>query len=153
MKSTFPSKISRARSKFIIFGGLIQYLIIEKFPLQFGKQYADAQEEALRFIRFKSNLRIINEHNAAFKAGASSFWMEMNSFIDLNDQEYRALLGYKPKPDLWSAPSTINCTHQDVTVPASVDWREVGAVTSVRNISNFSRNCNCKTLSEFCSDR
>jgi hypothetical protein len=100
--------------------------------LQFGKQYADAKEEALRFFLFKSNLRIINEQNAAFKSGASSYWMSMNSLADLSDHEYRSMLGYKPNRVLSSASNATNCTHQDVVVPPSVDWRKAGAVTAVR---------------------
>jgi hypothetical protein len=102
---------------------------------QFGKQYSDPKEEALRFVLFKSNVRIINEHNAAFKSGASSFWMTMNSLTDLSDKEYRAMLGYKPKPVLSIAANLTNCTHQDIVPPASVDWRVAGAVTTVRNRS------------------
>jgi hypothetical protein len=106
-------------------------------PSQFAKQYTDSKEEALRYVLFKSNLRIINEHNAAFKSGASSFWMAMNSLTDLSDQEYRSLLGYKPKPALSISANATNCTHQDIIPPASVDWRQAGAVTTVRKSQLF----------------
>jgi hypothetical protein len=113
--------------------------------LQYGKQYAEVKEEALRFVIFKSNLRIINEQNAAFKSGASSFWMAINSLTDLSDHEYRNLLGYKPNPILSSAPNATNCTHQDVIVPASVDWRDAGAVTPVKDQGQCGRS-RSKTL-------
>jgi hypothetical protein len=107
---------------------------VTKVVSQFGKQYEDSKEEALRYVLFKSNLKIINEHNAVFKSGDASYWMAINSLTDLSAEEYRSMLGYKPNPSvISSAPNATNCTHQDVVVPPSMDWRKAGAVTTVRS--------------------
>ena len=83
----------------------------------------------MRFSIFRSNMKVIDEHNNAYKAGKSSFWMEMNKFSDLSDAEYQRLLGYRKISKAFT--SADNCTHRNASPPSSIDWRSVGAVTPV----------------------
>lgn len=97
----------------------------------YSKIYKSLREEKLRFEIFKSNLQIINEHNARYENGQESYFMGINQFADLTDEEFK--IGY-----LGLAPSETNFTEQfnipdNFTAPEFVDWRFKGVVFSVKD--------------------
>ena len=79
---------------------------------------------------FTTNLRIIQEHNA----GRSSFKLGVNVLADLSAAEYRELLapaGRVPGRPRTEAAAGYNAS--GVRAGDSKDWRDEGAVTSVRS--------------------
>ena len=60
--------------------------------------------------------------------------MEINEFSDLTDAEFKShyLGGYKPLPH-HTITNTSHSVSPERDLPASVDWREMGAVTGVKN--------------------
>lgn len=79
-----------------------------------------------RYRIFQDNLDFITTHNAK----NNGVTLKMNHFGDLTNAEYRKLhLGLKKK---LSAVPVFKET-QNITAPASWDWREKGAVTPVKD--------------------
>ncbi|KJE93763.1 cathepsin L2 [Capsaspora owczarzaki ATCC 30864] len=97
-----------------------------------NRQYASAQEEALRQEIYLSNLELINEHNAA---GRHSYTLGMNEFGDLAHHEFAAkYLGVRFN-GVNATKSFASSTYlpRMVSLPDSVDWRTAGIVTPVKN--------------------
>jgi Cathepsin propeptide inhibitor domain (I29) len=66
----------------------------EKWMTQYGRVYKDAEEKARRFEIFKANAEYVQSVN---HAGNRTYWLGLNQFADLNDEEFKAsFLGYKP---------------------------------------------------------
>eukprot|EP01018_Ginkgo_biloba_P020991 Gb_14461 [translate_table: standard] len=95
-----------------------------------GKIYS-AEEKLLRFQVFKENLFYIHAHNR----GNSTFWLGLNSFSDLTNEEFRThQLGLRKHVSFVKRGEEWNSTHiQLYNIPSSLDWRDSGAVTPVKN--------------------
>lgn len=103
----------------------------EKFVAEFGKEYLN---EALddRKALFDASLAIIKAHNANFDAGKESWWMAATEFADWTPEEFKALhghAGHSKMPGMLSSLQPLP-KHQ---LPASVDWRDHGVVSPVKN--------------------
>ena len=92
------------------------------------KTYENINEEKLRYTIWQDNLRKIIEHNSKNKG----FTLEMNHFGDMTNYEFRRQMnGYvKPVERVGSAflpPANVE------DLPKTVDWRNQGYVTPVKN--------------------
>ncbi|CAG9858172.1 unnamed protein product [Phyllotreta striolata] len=101
------------------------------FKVKHSKVYKNIAEEKLRFGIFQETLKKIEEHNAKYEAGLSSYWMGVNQFSDLTTEEFSAFLrkssAKKPKIEAeLHVPS-------NVSIPTEIDWRKKGAVLGVKN--------------------
>lgn len=85
----------------------------------------------MRYSIFKSAYEDIQVHNDKYQRGEESYYLKINKFADLTDNEFVSIfLNYKVQ-DL---PYGQRFHIQDNTVaPDSCDWREKGAVLSVHN--------------------
>ncbi|CAA7037456.1 unnamed protein product [Microthlaspi erraticum] len=96
-----------------------------------GKIYTNALgEKEQRFQNFKENLRFIDQHNAknlTYKLG-------LTRFADLTLQEYRDLFSQRPMVRQ-RAPRTSRryVPLAGNELPESVDWRNYGAVTEIKD--------------------
>merc|ERR1711931_242510 len=100
-----------------------------QFKEQFGKTYLTKAEHNLRFDIFKTNMKKMVEHN---KSGAS--WTKaMNQFSDLTEAEFESMYlgGYKRMPSSPAGVATQSKSRSEL--PDSVDWRDQGAVSEVKN--------------------
>jgi len=102
-----------------------------RFREQFGKTYHTRSEHARRFSIFQQNLRKYEQHN---KSGAS-WTMGVNQFSDLTDQEFedRHMGGYKRMPGFAPGPANAAPAKRAEQLPESVDWREKGAISPVKD--------------------
>ncbi|GER36972.1 cysteine proteinase [Striga asiatica] len=105
--------------------------LFESWIDKHGKKYMNIEEKLHRFEIFKDNLKRIHERNKV----VTNYWLGLNEFADLSHEEFKkTYLGLKvdrlPNRD----ESTREFKYRDFeNVPKSVDWREKGAVTRVKN--------------------
>lgn len=104
------------------------YEHIVKYNLKFG----DGKEFVKRLSIFAENLKTIEEHNAA----GHSWKMGQNKFSHLTFDEFKdevRIGGYRP-PMLRKSGDKVHEAPADMSsVPKSVDWRNEGAVTPVKD--------------------
>ncbi|XP_051852934.1 procathepsin L-like [Antechinus flavipes] len=94
----------------------------------------EANEDDWRRATWEKNLRRIEMHNLEYSAGKHSFQMEMNKFGDMTNEEFRQVMnGFstnrvqrRTKGKLFREPLLVQ-------IPKSVDWRDKGYVTPVKN--------------------
>ncbi|XP_034508674.1 procathepsin L [Ambystoma mexicanum] len=97
-----------------------------------GKTYHQ-KEEGWRRMVWEKNLKLIELHNLDYTMGKHTFSMAMNHFGDMTTEEFRQLMnGYKPKAERKLRGATF-LEPNFFTAPKSVDWREHGYVTPVKD--------------------
>ena len=91
----------------------------------------DVEEVAKRFKVFSDNLDYIREVNAQKK----SFYLGLTGLTDLTVEEYKQkYLNPSLKTQLRQSRKNLSAfSHANVTAGSSVDWRQKGAVTPVKN--------------------
>ncbi|XP_077004787.1 procathepsin L [Tamandua tetradactyla] len=87
-------------------------------------------EEGWRRAVWEKNMKMIEVHNLEYSQGLHHFTMEMNAFGDMTNEEFRQVMnGFQnqkqKKGKMFYEPFS--------EVPKSVDWREKGYVTPVKN--------------------
>jgi len=101
----------------------------EAFEEKYNKNYATATERFVRFLNFQQNLKEIE----AFNNENHSWKKSINKFSDLSETEFKATLnGYinTHKPN-GKAAAKKSVDIKDL--PESVDWRQMGAVSAVKD--------------------
>jgi C1A family cysteine protease len=92
-----------------------------------NKNYATTEEDAKRFQIFQKNYEFAHNFN---KQGRSAV-LGMTVFADLSNEEFASVYAScSPKAEL---KETTPKTYDVFNLPASVDWRQQGAVTPVKN--------------------
>jgi len=95
---------------------------------QHEKRYASQEEFLRRFENFKMWMDFVRQHNADPKRTHD---VTMNHFCDLTLKEIDILhKGYKHAP--MNAPG-VHMSDPDIQLPSTVDWRNQGVVTPVKN--------------------
>merc|ERR1712055_808541 len=101
------------------------------FKEKYGKQYTSQAEKDMRFDIFKTYLAKMEEHN---KSGAT-WYMAVNEFSDLTQDEFESIYasGYKRMPMSGVGGPNTMVVKKAKDLPPSMDWREKGAVSAVKN--------------------
>eukprot|EP01147_Barroeca_monosierra_P001656 gene1656-4786_t len=102
----------------------------DEFKSQFGKVYESVEEEARRAQIFADNLAFISRHNTEAARGLHTYTVGINQFTDLTNEEYRQLY-LSPYPGLLGRKR--NTIWLKGPNAGSVDWRQKGAVTPIKN--------------------
>lgn len=114
-----------------------------EFKVKHNKTYADPSEDTYRFKVFLNNKHLIARHNQRQANGVHSYTLKLNKYADMTHQEFvRTMNGYRPH--LRRAPEQANEFHASVhserrsldepfQMPKSVDWRQHGYVTPVKD--------------------
>ena len=102
------------------------------FQQRFNKYYDSLQELEIRFTIFQTNLLSIISHNLDPN---HNFTMGVNQFTDLTVDEFRnKIIGNTIMDHSYgSYGCKVFSSISNTIVPVSVDWRENGAVTSVKD--------------------
>lgn len=112
-------------------------LSVEDDWLQFKtinrKQYKNLVEDRTRFAIFQDNLHKIAEHNKLYDQGLSSFRMGVTKFSDLTKEEFLERMGLNHQLLPLELVDEIYQPTEGVAVEASLDWRQKGAVTPVKD--------------------
>jgi len=98
-----------------------------QWKLVHDKTYASQEEEEKRFNVWSDNYNFVQEHNAI---PGHLYTVGMNSFADLSHEEFVS----QNKKCLMGTSSSGSAQAIDTSsLPASVDWRQKGAVTAIKN--------------------
>ncbi|PQQ03327.1 ervatamin-C-like [Prunus yedoensis var. nudiflora] len=105
----------------------------DQWMTKYGHVYADNAEKERRFTIFKNNVQFVEKFNTE---GNKTYKLGLNEHSDLSDEEFlRQRTGYKRATEFTSSVN-ISFRYKDLNptdVPPSIDWREKGAVTPIKN--------------------
>jgi len=100
------------------------------FKAVHNKEYSSEAGEALRAQIYLDNKKKIEQHNAEYLAGEHTFSLGINQFADMLTSEVSAQMnGFRPS----QSNNTVMMYNADMALPDSVDWRDKGYVTPVKN--------------------
>jgi C1A family cysteine protease len=100
-----------------------KYMEFVQYVAEFGKHYGTTEEFEFRMNTFAENLAKIE----AFESETST--VGVNKFTDYTVSEYKKMLGYRAQ-DKKAFKNVLTAPRANVD---SVDWRELGAVTPVKD--------------------
>lgn len=106
---------------------------------QHNKNYTTLHEELDRHVTWLSNKAFIDAHNSHSKV--FGFTLGMNQFGDMTDFEFQQKYSCVKPPDVsYNHTDIVRNKYkklyqrpQNLTIPENVDWRSMGAVTSVKS--------------------
>lgn len=127
LSSGFPFKESVLPSSK---GG--EFGIFQQWMEEHGKIYPNSEESEHRYQTFRNNLKYITETNAK----RPGYRLGLNKFADMSREEFkRVYLRQLPTPTTTAATTArSDYVKQDSCAPpASVDWRQKGVVTRVKD--------------------
>ncbi|XP_020233033.1 senescence-specific cysteine protease SAG39 [Cajanus cajan] len=103
----------------------------EQWMTRYGKVYTDPQEREKRFKIFKENVNYIEAFN---NAANKPYKLGINQFADLTNEEFIAPRNRFKGHMCSSIIRTTTFKYENVTaVPSSIDWRQKGAVTPIKD--------------------
>ncbi|XP_077251180.1 senescence-specific cysteine protease SAG39-like [Tasmannia lanceolata] len=106
----------------------------EQWMEKYKRNYTDRHEWQLRFKIYQSNVELIDAINFI----NASYKLIDNQFADMTNEEFRATyLGFVLPHQQPKRRSNFMYKNKNTTeLPVSVDWREKGAVTSIKDQGN-----------------
>lgn len=94
---------------------------------EYGRSYGTKAEFEFRFKQFQKTMQKMAAHNANEAHGST---VGLNAFSDYTEAEWGKMLGYKAEMrNSTKAPTVLDT----VGVADSIDWRDRGAVSPVKN--------------------
>nr|KYP49573.1 Ananain [Cajanus cajan] len=103
----------------------------EQWMLRYDKVYKDPQEREKRFKIFQDNVNYIEAFN---NANNKPYKLGINQFSDLTNEEFIAPRNKFKGHMCSSITRTTTFKYENVTaVPSSIDWRQKGAVTPIKD--------------------
>ncbi|KFK27640.1 hypothetical protein AALP_AA8G409600 [Arabis alpina] len=108
----------------------------EQWMARFHRAYSDVSEKTSRFEVFKKNLEFVENFNMNANR---TYKLDVNEFSDLTNEEFRArYMGLVVPEGMTTSGSTetVSFRYENVSVSETgegMDWRQEGAVTSIKN--------------------
>ncbi|CAF0924076.1 unnamed protein product [Didymodactylos carnosus] len=101
---------------------------------QHGKKYFDAEEHVRRAV-WEDNLKLVQTHNLQADLGQHTHWLKMNKFADMTNSEFvKQMNGYNMSLRTNQPADRHEFTRSlNVKLPDTVDWRDQGYVTDVKD--------------------
>ncbi|GLU22882.1 hypothetical protein SLE2022_389230 [Rubroshorea leprosula] len=99
---------------------------------QYGRFYPNSVEKEQRTKIFKDNLECIEKFN---NEGNRTFKLSLNKFLDLTNEEFKALYtGYKIPPPNSHSSKTIVFRHENIIdIPSNKDWTKEEAINNIKD--------------------
>ncbi|KAL6530700.1 hypothetical protein OROGR_014560 [Orobanche gracilis] len=111
--------------------GASMYEKHEQWMTRYDKVYKDFQEREKRFNIFSENVNYIESFN---NVGNKPYKLGINQYADLTNEEFIASKNRFKGHMCSSITRTTTFKYENVTaVPSTVDWRQKGAVTPVKD--------------------
>lgn len=108
------------------------FSVFEKWVSEYGQVYGSVTEKLQRFQVFKSNFQFIesmkNQQGLTYTVG-------LNKFADLTNKEFLQRYATYKTPRVSSASTPFKYANL-TTIPSSIDWSSLGAVTPVKDQGN-----------------
>ena len=115
---------------------LVEWALREHFSLfesKFAKAYATREERESRFVTFVENLEQVISKNAALREAGADEVHGVTQFSDWSKDEFETrMLNPMIGQEKWPKDMPV-AVPKNITVPNSLDWRDSGAVTPVKN--------------------
>ncbi|XP_053488299.1 procathepsin L-like [Ictalurus furcatus] len=115
----------------------LEDLEFSAWKLKFGKIYKSVEEESQRKMIWLENRKMVLVHNMLADQGLKSYRLGMNYFSDLDNQEYRQSVFKGCLRSFNStkrhSASTFLRQAGGAVLPDTVDWRDKGYVTKVKD--------------------
>ncbi|XP_028421220.1 cathepsin L.1 [Perca flavescens] len=115
----------------------LEDLEFHAWKLKFGRSYNSPAEEAHRREIWLSNRRLVLVHNILADQGFKSYRLGMTYFADMANEEYKRLISQgclgSFNASLPRHGSSFLRLSEVVDLPNSVDWRDKGYVTDVKD--------------------
>ncbi|XVF79003.1 hypothetical protein PTKIN_Ptkin14bG0184100 [Pterospermum kingtungense] len=106
----------------------------ERWMARYGRTYRNKAETERYFKIFEENVEYVENFN---KAGNRTFKLSINEYSDLTHEEFVAVMTGELGPHNVSISTRRPFTYAGFTdIPTSIDWRDKGAVTPVKNQTN-----------------
>ncbi|RZB45740.1 Peptidase C1 and/or Inhibitor I29 domain containing protein, partial [Asbolus verrucosus] len=106
------------------------------FKITYQKSYSNSKEESFRKQLFLEKLKHIEEHNERFRQGLVTYQIGVNKFADMTEEEKRPHAHGLTVPKEYPKPLievTSLGSGENIPVPNSLDWRDQGVVTEVKD--------------------
>lgn len=104
----------------------------ENFKSTYGKRYDD-REDAARRLLWEQNIADIIQHNLKADLGQYSFHRGINEYADMEHQEFISAMNGFRAPNTAAVNGSNWLPPINVVAPLSVDWRNKGFVTRVKD--------------------
>ena len=104
--------------------------LFTQWKLAHGRSYELIEEEEKRFAIWDSNYQFVQEHN---KISENTYTVGMNKFADLTKEEFKEAFGSCLIKNAQKLENTTIVSEKIEGLPSSVDWRQQGAVTPVKD--------------------
>lgn len=114
--------------------------LFESWKAEHGHSFNSETEEEARYLTFIQNLELITRHNEKFQRGEVSYDLALNAFAHMTGEEFKEhYVTYEIPNNRDVGANGIHRAPKSNTRGAlggaaeSMDWREQGAVTAVKN--------------------
>ncbi|XP_059159055.1 procathepsin L-like [Physella acuta] len=104
-----------------------------KFKATYKKNYKDPREEIMRRKIWETNLQRIEQHNAKYEKGEYSYYLGVNKYTDMNEQEFSETMNGYRRSNKNKHSNLLHVAGDVKDLPDEVDWRTEGYVTDVKD--------------------
>ncbi|KAF6726277.1 Cathepsin L [Oryzias melastigma] len=115
----------------------LEDLEFHAWKLKFGRTYSSPVEEAQRRQIWLNNRKLVLVHNILADQGIKSYRLGMTYFADMENEEYKRLITQgclgSFNASLPRRGSAFFRLPENTDLPATVDWRDKGYVTDVKD--------------------
>ncbi|XP_075061333.1 cathepsin L-like proteinase [Mixophyes fleayi] len=109
---------------------------------KYEKKYVTLHNEQFRRKAWEETWNMVQKHNRLAKQGLTKYTMAMNQFADMTTEERSSRNCLYSKGNLFVPKNIPVQVHEkNLNIPESVDWRDSGCVTKIKNQGGFCGSC------------